>query len=167
VAIIKTIYSLFKPMVMKNLTTVFTLLLTCAVLSAHHDPVTHYSIEHLTENSEIVVEGEIVEKSTFIFEKNNLVYTKNKIRINKIFKGEPTENYFYINTLGGIHEDRREVWNNHFGFSDDAYGVFFLNSPTHPVNVSEENNYELTEGKSGYLPYIQYLGMLNPTVRLK
>jgi len=117
---------------MKNLITVFTLLLTCAVLSAHHDPVTNYSIEHLTENAEIVVEGEVVEKSTFIFEKNNLVYTKNKIRINKIFKGEPSESYFYINTLGGIHEERKQIWNNHFGFSDGAYGVFFLNSPRIP-----------------------------------
>lgn len=76
-------------------------------------------------NSELIVEGIVVDKNSF--EQEGRIFTKNTIQVSKIYKGARSNEVSVI-TKGGFCNNRGEVVNPSLHLSIGDRGVFFLKS---------------------------------------
>lgn len=84
------------------------------------------SIEKRVSLADAVIEGKVVEKQSFWNEKHTSIYTVNKVKIHKVFKGVPDTEYLTIITTGGIVADDFQIIPHSHQVGEVQEGIFFL-----------------------------------------
>lgn len=99
----------------------------------------------ISNDSDLIVEGQIISSNSFVNLTDNKIYTEYNIQISKIFKGNDIE-YVSVVKLGGEVEDRY-LYETHTDFIFEGLeGVFFLKE-------FNEDNYSLTKLHDSYARY--------------
>ncbi len=105
-------------------------------------------------NSELIIEGEVVSKTSFKKENTQEIYTNNLIKIEKTFKGSTNESIISIITYGGELEGEIQTWSHLPSFEMNQNGIFFLNSKTNKENTMILDNldsyYDIYSGSQGF-----------------
>ena len=96
-------------------------------------------LQKSVDNAPIIVEGKVVEQTTFM--QDNNIFTKSKIKIYKKFKGDFKEPYFYLLHSGGELSDIVQTCSHCFTLGSKAQGLFFLKSPTEEVARGQNNRF--------------------------
>jgi len=90
------------------------------------------SLKDRCDESTVIVEGKVLEKSTFWNASHNYIYTRNVIEIYKVLKGTVIPATIEILTEGGrVDGDWLEVTNS-LEIATNEYGIFMLK----PINVN-------------------------------
>ena len=110
-------------------------------------------LQKSVDNAPIIVEGKVVEQTTFMQENN--IYTKSKIKIYKTFKGDLKESHFYLLHSGGALDDLVQTCSHCFTLGSQAQGLFFLKSPTEGVAKGQPNTFSYLE--SGSTSFVYYM----------
>jgi len=84
------------------------------------------SIEKRVSLADAVIEGKVVEKQSFWNEKHTSIYTVNKVKIHKVFKGVPDTEYLTIVTDGGIVANDFQIIPHSHQVGELQEGIFFL-----------------------------------------
>jgi len=136
---------------MKKTFLLFMLLSTSAILFGQMYEI---SIEEKIDKSLIIVEGEIVKKSTF--EYLNELWTANEIVVSKFIKGRLEEGYkATIITRGGTLGDINISWTHLLELNVGEKGIFFL-APSQVANIPDnfaKAKYEFYSSSQGFLKY--------------
>jgi hypothetical protein len=103
----------------------------------------------LIQQSDAVIEGEVIKQETFWGENDRYIYTKNTLKIYKIFKGENLSSEIDLITLGGKLDGENHRWSHGFVVSLTEKGVFFLKE-------SEGRNYNITHTHNGLISFKRY-----------
>lgn len=82
------------------------------------------SIAERSLKSDVIVQGKFVEKHSFWNPEKRLIFTANKIAVDKQFKGTPRDTIEII-TNGGVTEDYFQIWSDNISL-DGIEGIFFL-----------------------------------------
>ena len=113
--------------------------------------------EYLKErilNSEIVIEGEVISKDAFWDNSQNKIYTDNKIKVFKVFKGRVSTDTISIITKGGIMEDHFLILSHHPDFSVGMKGVFFCeNNNFESLLNKHSNQLKIYGGEDSFIRY--------------
>ena len=135
---------------MKKCTTLlFAILLSLTTCYSQYFLV---SIDQKIALSDCIVEGEVINQSTFKDRVDGYIYTDNKIKLSKILSGE---NHVFSDTIsiltrGGVFEGVTETWTHLLHLNIGEYGVFFLNS-------SEQiNSYTTFSGAQGFIRFTDH-----------
>ena len=83
------------------------------------------SIQEQIENAELIIEGEIIEKKSYRSSVDDKIYTINKVKVYKSFKGNSTD-YINIITKGGSIDFELEVVRPSLQLNTNDLGVFIL-----------------------------------------
>lgn len=83
------------------------------------------SFQRLSDQSIKIIEGKVINQSSFKSEKNGYIYTSNTLEILKVFKGDNQETIEII-TLGGTIDNQNQSWSHSFSLSPNDKGIFFL-----------------------------------------
>lgn len=87
--------------------------------------VKKHSLAERARQSDFVIEGKVIAKSCFWDTKKRLIWTKNTIKLSKVFKGQVAGQVFEIITPGGtVGEDIISLSHNTV-FSEGTEGIFF------------------------------------------
>lgn len=122
---------------------VFLMLFLVEVLSAQYIPL---SLDYKMENSPLIIEGKVTAQKCFVDDKDE-IYTENVIEISKVHKGEFSEKYLSVITMGGKIGERTVFWTHLLDLSQSEYGVFFLTTSNRPK--PEDSHYQVYEVFSG------------------
>lgn len=124
------------------------------------------------QHSTLVVEGKVVEQRSFWNEKRSMIFTANRIKVYKLFKGELSSDHIEVLTQGGTVDDVTVEASELLDLRRDQVGVFFcfpnqvnLKSPTsgallYDVYASSQGffNYDLFRNRAG-CPFMTYNGI--------
>ncbi|MFK7949988.1 MAG: hypothetical protein AB8G11_20530 [Saprospiraceae bacterium] len=120
-----------------------TLMLFGFLLLAYSSFGQHYqnmiTLEERINMSEIIIEGEVIEKESYYNELDDKIYTINRIKIYKQFKGDYLADEINLVTLGGQYDDMILKVFHSFQVGKGTKGVFFLNenSEKHQLQTYE------------------------------
>jgi hypothetical protein len=86
-----------------------------------------YKVENAEkeQNSTLVVEGKVEEQSSFWNPQHTMIFTANKIRVYKLFKGELAADHIEVMTIGGTVGNESVQASDLLELSKDEIGVFF------------------------------------------
>ncbi len=84
------------------------------------------SIEEKISNSTHIIEGKVVSKTCFWNANHTFIFTANKIKVYKIFKGGTTSEYIEVLTQGGTIGDFTIEASDLLSLQKENIGVFFL-----------------------------------------
>ena len=93
------------------------------------------SLDEKIEQSTLIVEGKVVEKTAFWNPAHTMIFTSNKIRIYKVFKGELRPQYIEVMTQGGSVGLESVEASDLLTLEKDETGVFFC----YPNRISLKN----------------------------
>lgn len=117
---------------MKHLLAIFTLIFSCHSLIA--SDFDRKSTSLLFKNSTNIFLGEVVRKETFKDQKDNHVYTKNYVVINKNIKGTDSKTRIIL-TLGGVFNNEVYTISHSPNLTEGEKYIFFCTS------ISKESDY--------------------------
>jgi len=103
-----------------------------------------------SENSDIIVEGEVIAQKSF-FGSDTKIYTQNIIKITDLHKGVYFEDNIAVITRGGTVGDTTTIWSHMLSLQLKEYGVFFLkksNVDSEELNIT--SNYKPYSGIQGF-----------------
>jgi hypothetical protein len=136
----------------KTILTLFVLFQFCGLFAQALYPVSN---QEKTDNSTLIVEGKVVERTSFWNTAHTMIFTANKIKVYKVFKGEVDSDYIEVLTQGG------SVGNDAIHASDllelvwGQEGIFFC----HPnvINLksphTNKNLFEVYSSSQGFFVY--------------
>ena len=130
---------------MKVLNTLFILLITLTCTFSQNP------FERRASISDVVVEGEIIEKQSFWNANKSRIFTSNKIEITKIFKGIHTSATVEFLTVGGVIDNQFQYETHSFQFGIGQSGIFFLQNFTNENPFSERNLVPIQD--VNFIPY--------------
>ena len=110
-----------------------TLILSICIpttITAQHFKADIFLQNHV-DNAPIIVEGKVVEQTTFM--DANTIYTKSKVKVYKKFKGDFKENFFYLLHAGGELGDITQTCSHCFTLGSKVEGLFFLTPATSEI----------------------------------
>ncbi len=84
-----------------------------------------HSLAERARASDFVIEGKVVSKSCFWDSKKRLIWTKNTIKLSKVFKGNVLGDVFEIITPGGTVGEEVITLSHNTVFSEGTEGIFF------------------------------------------
>lgn len=96
---------------------------SCKVFANALYPV---SIEEKITNSTNIIEGKVVSKTSFWNANHTFIFTSNKIKVYKIFKGGMTADYVEVLTQGGSIGNLTIEASDLLSLQEGNIGVFFL-----------------------------------------
>ncbi len=99
------------------------------------------SIEEKIVNSTNIVEGKVVSQTSFWNANHTFIFTSNKIKVYKIFKGGLTADYVEVLTQGGTIGDFTVEASDLLSLQEGNIGVFFLYPNV--LNLKSPNTNEL------------------------
>ncbi len=125
-------------------------------------------------NATLIAEGEVVEQTGFWNEGHTMIYTANRIKVYKVFKGSTTEQFIDIVTSGGVVGNRGVQVSELLELNKGQVGIFFcypnasnLRSPLNnkllfDVYASAQGFYNIDTytGKAS-APFVQYNSVIN------
>ena len=130
---------------MKVLNTFFILLITFTnVLSQN-------PFERRTSISDVIVEGEIIEKQSYWNADKSRIFTSNKIEVTKFFKGLHSSETIEFLTFGGAVENDFQFETHSFQVGIGQVGIFFLQHSTTKNHFSEQNLTPIQD--ASFIPY--------------
>jgi len=110
------------------------------------------SIQERVYNSQLIIEGQVLEQRSFIDENNN-VMTSNLVSLKKILFGNSNSTIEII-TRGGTINGERVTWRNLINLSEGDKGIFFLvQSPYDSQFDSANVTFRVYASKQGFLQY--------------
>ena len=81
----------------------FYIFLSCFLANAQNELIIDEPIEKLISGSEVIVEGEYIEKESYFTSDKRHIYTLNKIKLFNIHKGNGIDSdHIYVITQGGV-----------------------------------------------------------------
>lgn len=107
-----------------NLIMGIVLLLSCVQVKAN--ALYPVSLEEKITNSTNIVEGKVVSKTCFWNAAHTFIFTCNKVKVYKIFKGGMTSDYVEVLTQGGTIGDLNVEASDLLALDENEIGVFFL-----------------------------------------
>jgi hypothetical protein len=123
----------------------------------------HSSIEDFVRRSELVLEGEVIQKEEHWSPDKAYIYTENLIRVDKLYKGQLLDTVVSIITKGGKVGDNIQIHTHHASLPKGKVGVFFAREE--PKLKTGRKNFQLTNEEEGFL-LIEDM-KLNPYVLLE
>src|SRR5687767_4699091 len=86
-----------------------------------------YKVENTEkeQNATLIVEGKVVEQTSFWNPQHTMIFTSNKITVYKRFKGELTSANIEVMTIGGSVGDESIHASDMLELSNGEIGVFF------------------------------------------
>lgn len=107
------------------------------------------------QNSTLIVEGKVVEQTSFWNPQHTMIFTSNKIKVLKIFKGEISESHIEVLTHGGTVGDMSVHASDLLELSKDEIGVFFCfpNQGNIISPVSGKRIYDVYASSQGFFKY--------------
>lgn len=109
------------------------------------------SLKKQIKNSSLVIEGEVIEKTSFWDVNTGLIYTANTVEVHKVFKGEPIKMVDVI-TLGGTVNLTALSVNSSLKLYRGDTGVFTLKK-SNVSNTSKYKNYRPYSSSQGFYRY--------------
>ena len=82
------------------------------------------SLEQRVENSTLVFEGKVLQKSAFWDTDRRHIYTSNLVSVYKVFKGQLSNSIVEVITIGGIVGDQMEKVSYSLDLQEGSLGVF-------------------------------------------
>jgi hypothetical protein len=127
------------------------------------------SIDEKVANSTNIIEGKVVSKTSFWNAAHTVIFTSNKVKVYKIFKGGMTDAYIEVLTQGGTVGDISLEASDLLSLDEEEIGVFFLfpNSLSLKSPISNKilmDVYSSSQGcfvydianKKAYAPFVAY-----------
>lgn len=127
------------------------------------------SIDEKIANSTNIIEGKVVSKTSFWNAAHTVIFTSNKVKVYKIFKGGMTDAYIEVLTQGGTVGDISLEASDLLSLDEEEIGVFFLfpNSLSLKSPISNKilmDVYSSSQGcfvydianKKAYAPFVAY-----------
>ena len=113
------------------------------------------SLAEKTANSPLVIEGRIIEKSSFWNTTHTMIYTRNKVEVYKIFKGSLHEAFIEVITQGGEVDNEGVEVSEVLKLTPNQVGTFFLypNRANIKSPVSLERLWDVYGSSQGFLRY--------------
>jgi hypothetical protein len=115
-----------------------------------------YKVENTAkkENSTQIVEGKVVDQVSFWNPAHTMIYTQNKVKIYKVFKGETTSDYIEVLTQGGsVGSDNISV-SDLLELSIDDVGVLFCSPNVQNLrSTSGSQLYDVYGSAQGFVKY--------------
>ncbi len=114
------------------------------------------SLKEQIDNSTLVVEGEVISKTSFW--SNNLIYTSNTVKVYKVFKGTPVSTIEVI-TLGGTVDLEAMMVSSSLKLKTGTVGLFVLQSSdvvNQTTAKSPSNSYQPYSAIQGCYKYNLY-----------
>ncbi|MFT7611286.1 MAG: hypothetical protein ACI9J3_000228 [Parvicellaceae bacterium] len=124
----------------------------CVNIQAQYHEI---SLENKIDNSQIVIEGEVMESESYRTADNN-IYTAHKVKIFKSFNENPVSDHLSIITRGGSFDGAKQTWTHMLTLSQGQTGVFFLNDAVNPpsnLRTVTDKYYQVYSGEQGYIRY--------------
>lgn len=118
----------------------------------HMEPV---SLEERTQNSDIIIEGEVISQKSFWDSRHENIYTSNIIRVYKVFKGEVKAEEIELITKGGTVGMKMHVHSTALDLSKGEQGIFFL-SKNQPIQNTPGGQRVKTRAYAGPQGFINY-----------
>ncbi len=153
---------------------------SCKVFANALYPV---SIEEKITNSTNIIEGKVVSKTSFWNANHTFIFTSNKIKVYKIFKGGMTADYVEVLTQGGSIGNLTIEASDLLSLQEGNIGVFFLypnvlnlkspitNEVLMDVYSSSQGcfvyNYNNTKALAPFVTYNDILGSLYSELTIK
>lgn len=108
--------------------------------------------EQIINQSELIVEGQVIGKYSFFDNQNDHIYTANEVEVFKLFKGDlGSSSKITVITRGGIVGLRAEFVSELAQFSDGDLGLFCLKKTNLPISIAEPwENYGSAHGFFAY-----------------
>jgi hypothetical protein len=113
------------------------------------------SLDQKVSNSTLIIEGKVVDKTSFWNPAHTMIFTANKVEVYKVFKGNSTDSTVEILTQGGTVGDDYIEASDVVSFEKGNIGAFFcypnaiqLRSP-----VSGKVLYDVYSSSQGFLKY--------------
>ena len=107
------------------------------------------SIEDLVRQSELVLEGEVIQKEAYWSPDRAYIYTENLIRVDKLYKGQLMDTVVSIITKGGKVGDDIQIHTHHATLPKGQIGIFFAKEE--PKLKTGRKNFQLTKEEGGFL----------------
>jgi hypothetical protein len=109
-------------------------------------------LDQKINESNSIVEGEVISQTCFKSTKANKIYTLNTIKVYSILKGKvPHE--IYIITAGGRLKNEMEIASSLLTLNVGNLGLFFLNKATVTPSQKVEQVYEVFASAQGFFSY--------------
>lgn len=114
--------------------------------------------EEKANNSTLIIEGKVVDKVSFWNETQTMIYTSNKIKVFKVFKGEINSDYIEIITEGGTIGEHAVYVSELLDLVYDQEGVFFCfpNIKARKSPVTNNVLYDVYSSSQGFWVYNLY-----------
>lgn len=109
-------------------------------------------------NSTLIIEGKVVDKVSFWNETQTMIYTANKIKVYKVFKGEVDTDFIEVITEGGTIGEYAVYASDLLDLVQDQEGVFFC-FPNLKGRKSPTTNkvlYDVYSSSQGFWTYNTY-----------
>ena len=135
---------------MKKIQVILSFVLFCSSINlAKANALYPVSIDEKITNSTNIIEGKVVSKTSFWNAAHTVIFTTNKIKVYKIFKGGMTDTYVEVLTQGGTVGDITLEASDLLSLDNDEIGVFFLYPNTLNLRSPLTNNILMDVYSSG------------------
>ena len=135
---------------MKKIQVILSFVLFCSSINlAKANALYPVSIDEKITNSTNIIEGKVVSKTSFWNAAHTVIFTTNKIKVYKIFKGGMTDTYVEVLTQGGTVGDITLEASDLLSLDNDEIGVFFLYPNTLNLRSPLTNNILMDVYRSG------------------
>ncbi|MCY7420284.1 MAG: zinc-dependent metalloprotease [Chitinophagaceae bacterium] len=105
-------------------------------------------------NSSLIVEGKVIDQTSFWNATHTMIYTSNKIKVYKIFKGQLTADYVEVLTQGGNVGEESIAISDLAELEKDEIGVFFCYPNTYNLRSGSGNIlFDIYAGAQGFIKY--------------
>ena len=98
--------------------------------------------DYVPLRSELIVEGRVLDKTTFWDDQSSLIYTAYRIEVFNIIKGDLATDEFHLLTKGGLLDNHRHIVSPEVSFAADDVAVFMANETASPVAASPHQYYK-------------------------
>ncbi|WP_282136889.1 T9SS type A sorting domain-containing protein [Seonamhaeicola maritimus] len=132
----------------------FLLTLQCTIISFSQESLVQVPMNRQVDFSSQIVEGEVIGKESFWDEARRHIYTKQTIKVYKVFKGQQYETVEII-TKGGVVDLEAEVVSHSLQLRKGDLGVFMLKQKNLGVasKGAISKTFEAVSGVQGFYKY--------------
>lgn len=103
------------------------LLLICSLSFSQHELLKELTLEDQVQGSEVIVEGQVIEKKSYWDKGRKNIYTVHTIAVSTSYKGDANP-YLYVVSLGGVVGVKALIVKPSLNVSTNSAGVFLTKS---------------------------------------
>ncbi len=134
---------------MKQTTLTLAILLT-TLLAANAQ-----SIQERTSKSDLVIEGKVVKTESFWHKNQTQIFTTNRIKVSRVFKGEIENGFVEVVTQGGTIGEKSIIAVHSPFFTEGEEGIFFCRKSRYFPRPKEATGLVIapSSGKNSFIEY--------------